>query len=167
MPHRFLAIITEGHVEQMRVMIGAILATLTSIPVLFVDSGVGVEVSANEEVRLLIMPLLGAMVATVGAYLLSPSEEPRKLAGRSVYSMGIGTAAPVGLGFMTSYGQEMSKHPVSLFLAGIGGATVVFILIRPLIDRLHKNSKPLADAAISMASKAVHLPQPEDQPKQS
>lgn len=155
MPHRILALLDGHHADHFIAMLGTLLATATSFLLMLAD---GAPTPANDEIKLLLMPLIAALVATTGAYLLSPKEDTRKLAGRSIYSVAIGTALPVSIGFVSDYGRQMAGHPVALFLAGIIATTIVFIVIRPIIDKLFARSGAIADVAIDAAQNAAHLP---------
>lgn len=155
MPHRLLALLDGHHADHFIAMFGTLLATVTSFMLMLAD---GASTPANDEIKLLLMPLIGALVATTGAYLLSPKEDARKLAGRSIYSVAIGTALPVTIGFVSDYGRQMASHPVALFLAGIIATTIVFIVIRPIIDKLFARSSAIAAAALDAAQNAAHLP---------
>ena len=155
MPHRLLALLDGHHADHFIAMFGTLLATATSFLLMLAD---GANTPANDEIKLLLMPLIGALVATTGAYLLSPKEDTRKLAGRSIYSVAIGTAFPVTVGFISDYGKSMAGHPVALFLVGIIATTVVFVVIRPIIDKLFARSGAIADATLDTAQNAAHLP---------
>lgn len=156
MPQRLLALLDGHHADHLVAMLGTLAATVFSTLLMLADS----EPLSPEaqEVRLLLMPMIGALVGATGAYLLSPKEEPRKLAGRSIYSVAIGTALPVTFGMVSDYGKAMSTHPVALFLAGIIGTTIVFAVIKPLITKLHSRSSGLADEVLDAGERALRLP---------
>lgn len=156
MPHRIIALLDGHHADHFIAMFGTLIATVTSFLMMLAD---GPPTPANDEIKLLLMPLIGSLVATTGAYLLSPKEDTRKLAGRSIYSVAIGTALPVTAGFVSDYGRAMAGHPVALFLVGIIATTVVFVIIRPIIDKLFARSGAIADAALDAAQHAAHLPE--------
>lgn len=158
MPHRLLALL-DHPAEHIVAMFGTLMATITSSLVLMADDS---NPSQTDEIRLLLMPLIGALISTTGGLLFAPREAPRKLAGRSIFSVAIGTALPVTFGFVSDYGKLMAAHPVALFLAGLTVPIPVFILIRPLVDRLFADADKIADVAVNKVLERAHL-SPEDE----
>ena len=122
-----------------------------------------VVTAEQAEIRLLLMPLVGALVGTTGMILLAPSvEDRRRIAGRGLFSIAIGSGAPVLFGFVTDYGRAMAGHPVALFMFGIMASMVVFAVSRPLAEALFARSRGIAATVLDAGEAAItkKLPKP-------
>ena len=156
MPHRLLALLDSAHIDNLVAMLGAILTTSTASFALLAEAAPG---TSTDELRMLLVPILGSIIASTGAFMLRPSNEaPRKTAGRAIYSVAIGSSGPVAFSFFSDYGKQVAEHPVSLFLAGMLVTTLVYILIKPIIDKLFSTADDMSGAVIDEAMKRLHLP---------
>lgn len=136
------------------VIAGTLLASIFSTTLLLADSSPSAE---TNELRLLLLPLLGSLIASAGAYMLAPKEEIRKVAGRCIYAVACGTTAPVIYGATTASGALLLQHPVAMFLAGLVATTVFYIFLKPIIERMFTSAPQVADSAIEQAKRRIGL----------
>lgn len=99
------------------------------------------EINYYNELRLLLIPLIGAMLVSGGMIMLNPQPETRKIViGRSIFSLFIASIAPQLLGYLHPAIQAVALRPVMLL--AIGGATAGFVyaISRPFCAKLYENA---------------------------
>lgn len=151
---RILTSFDPHYLDNLVAMVGALLFSAFSTTLLLAESAPGAE---TNELRLLLLPLLGSLIASLGAYMLAPKEEPRKVVGRCIYAVACGTTAPVIYGSTTASGALLLQHPVAMFLAGLLATTVFYIFLEPIIERMFTSAPQVADSAIEQAKRRIGL----------
>lgn len=120
------------------------LLTITTAPV------------ASEELQLLLLPLIGALIASGGMIMLNPTPETRRIViGRAVFSLFLGTVSPQITALALPSWATFLSHPVVLLAAGGVLSMIFYALSRPFTERLYVRSKDIADAAVSRAENAL------------
>ena len=88
------------------------------------------------EMSWLLLPLIGSILASVGAFLFNPSLEDRKtVSGRMMVGVFIGTVAPNIIFYCSETIQKASVIPSVPLLLGFGICTLVYILSKPFSFR--------------------------------
>lgn len=155
MPHRLLLLLDQHYADSLVAMLTTLLATTFSAAMLAADTGLSAETT---EIRLLLMPLIGALVGTTGMVLLAPMrEDRRRVAGRAILAVAFGAGAPVVIGITSSYGRLMAGHPVALWLVGLIVAMIIFALARAVAERLFARADDLAERIVDAGEQATHL----------
>lgn len=141
MPNRFLPFAEHS----LEIFVTTICGAITAMAGVLAEG----SPSPSDEVRLMLMPAIGALFATLAMMCFSPANETRQsLAGRAIISVLFGAGGPVVVGFFSEYGKTLAQHPVALLLAGAALAFCIFPFSRPLAARLYSRSPDLADQVI-------------------
>lgn len=93
-----------------------------------------------------LLPMLGALCASVCAMLLNPNPEARKtVLARSIFGVVLGCAIPKISSMVHPALKDLSLDPALAFLAGFIICMFAYILARPLVEKLYARSGDLAD----------------------
>jgi hypothetical protein len=126
-------------------LVTALLASVTSA------AGAAISVSdpaaAHSELILLLLPLIGAMIASAGAVLLNPAPEVRRIvAGRSLFALMAGALGPSVVTWIHPALADFAARPAFLLLMGGAVSVVVYILSKPFLAELYARSASIAKA---------------------
>ncbi|MES2571462.1 MAG: hypothetical protein V4710_15585 [Verrucomicrobiota bacterium] len=95
--------------------------------------------------RLLLLPLIGAMFMSGGMILLNPSPETRRIViGRCFVALFFGVFTPQILGMIHPALSEMSLKPVVLILLGGVISSVAYVLSKPFTRELYERAEGVA-----------------------
>lgn len=100
-----------------------------------------VDTPQKGEMSWLLLPLIGSILASVGAFLFNPSMEDRKtVGGRMMVGVFIGTVAPNIIFYCSETIQKASVIPSVPLLLGFGICTLVYILSKPFfVQGFHRS----------------------------
>lgn len=103
-----------------------------------------------------LLPLLGALCASVCAMLLNPSPEARKtVLARSIFGVVLGTAIPKILSMFHPAIREFSLDPAVTFLAGFLVCMLAYVVARPFVEKLYSRSGDIADSLESRVEQKI------------
>ena len=155
MPHR-LAIATEA-------VLGFItlLATAASSELMITEAAR----SDVEEMRMLLLPLIGSLIMSGGMIMLNPSPETRQVTiGRAIIALFLGASMPQVLALVHPRLAGMVDHPVLLLVAGGMISSLIFILSRPFVQGFYRRSQRIAEQQLEQIERR-YLPRDEEPPK--
>lgn len=120
------------------------------------------------ELRILLIPFMGAVVASGGAILLNPKVETRNIViGRAMIALLVGSAGPAAIGAFFDSTNWLWKTPAILLLAGAAIAGIAYVLSRPFFNNLYSRSDAIAKREIRRIEQMTrHRPDREDPPSQ-
>lgn len=136
MPHRISPIIDS--------VVATFVVSITSILTLLM--AISTNTPDAEELKLLLIPLIGSMIVSGGAIMLNPTLEDRKVVvGRSVVALFFGAITPQCVAIVFPNYATVLSHAVILFGFGGAAAGVVYILSRPLFEGAYRRSRVTAE----------------------
>lgn len=111
-------------------------------------SPVVLAASPNSEVMLLLLPMLGALLASGAGILLNPQPETRRIViGRSIIALVFGVAGPQIIGEFWPKFDAATIKPVFLLIGGFLVAGLAFLLSRPLFAQAYSRADAIAKIA--------------------
>ncbi len=103
----------------------------------------------TDELKLLLMPLIGALLASVPTILLYPERETRPIVfGRAGLSFVLATLLPQTLAIIFASTASFFAHPVIGLGSGVVGYILIYIPIRSAFEGLYRRRKAIAEAVI-------------------
>jgi len=103
-----------------------------------------------------LLPLLGALAASVAAIFLNPAPEARKtVLARSICGVVVGTAVPKVVSLIHPAIRELALDPAMAFLAGFGFGVLGYVLSKPFMVRLYERSGDIASDLEAIAEKKI------------
>lgn len=97
------------------------------------------------EMRLLLLPFIGASILSLAAIMFSPDPETRKVTiGRSLVALFIGTLAPQLIAAIHPSIANLSVKPVFLLMTGGCIAFITYILSKPFAQQFYERSERIA-----------------------
>lgn len=103
----------------------------------------------TDELKLLLIPLIGALLASLPTVLLYPERETRSIViGRASLALILATLLPQTLAIMFTSTSSFFAHPVIGLGSGVVGYIMIYIPIRSLFEGLYKRRKAIAEAVI-------------------
>lgn len=126
--------------------------TLDSVVLLTLATGAETTLltGTDHEMRMLMLPMLGALIASGGMILLNPCPETRRIViGRSVFALLFGTCMPQIIGMFHPSLAEISLRPVVLLLIGAICAGVAYVLSRPFTEGMYKRAESVAERELN------------------
>lgn len=97
------------------------------------------------ELRVLLIPLMGAIIVSCAAILLNPEVETRNIViGRAAIAWFLGTATPSAIGVFFDSTREMLHSPAVLLIAGGAICGISYVLSRPFFARLYERADHIA-----------------------
>lgn len=128
---------------------GVVTFMLAAVPAIAARLLLVTEPTADiEELKLLLVPLIGALISSGGMIMLNPSPETRRIViGRAIFALLFGCATPQLLTLLHPAIAAFSRHPVVLLLGGGLAAMVFFAISKPFTNRLIIRSGAIADEA--------------------
>lgn len=137
-------------------------ATLLLFGTIILGSATSLLASTPEdiEMRLLLLPLIGASLLGWATIMMNPQKETRNLTiGRSIFALFIGTLMPSFAALFHRDIQTLVYQPVLLLLVGGTTSMVVYILskyfVRHLYERAERDAVKLADAGMDHLASVV------------
>lgn len=128
------------HIADVAVVFFTVLASAIS-PVIL-------AASPNSEVMLLLLPMLGALLASGAGILLNPQPETRRIViGRSIIALVFGVAGPQIIGELWPRFDATTIKPVFLVIGGFLVAWLAYLLSRPLFAQAYSRADTIAKAA--------------------
>lgn len=125
-------------------LILAVSAIATSAATMMVSERASAEQAA--ELQLFLLPLIGAMVMTAGAWLLNPQEEARRQTlGRCVVALFTGTMGPQAVVLFRPSLADLAVKPVFLFLVGGLLSMLAYVLAKPFFAQLYQRADKVAE----------------------
>lgn len=104
---------------------------------------------SSDDLRMLLVPLIGAMIMSGGAIMLNPQEETRKIIiGRAVVGLFLGATAP---GIMVAIYPAISplvKFPAVLLFLGAAFAAMSYVLSKPFFSNFYARSDAIASRGV-------------------
>lgn len=100
-----------------------------------------------QELRMLLLPLIGAMIASGGMVMLNPHPQPetRKIIiGRAVFALFSGALAPQLIGYAHPALQSLMMRPVMMLAMGGLVAMVCFAVSKPFCRGLYERAERIA-----------------------
>ena len=142
--------------------VGVVTTVVTALSVWALSLG-DLDTGADE-LRLLLVPLIGSLIASGGMIMLNPKPETRRIViGRSVFALLGGAATPHAAAITMKWVEPMAHHPVLLLLAGAGCSIVFYAVSRPFTAKLDSRSADIAEAAEREMERRIGIP-PEKKP---
>jgi len=136
MPHRIAPFIDS--------VVATFVVSITSILTLLMT--ISTNAPDAEELKLLLIPLIGSMIVSGGAVMLNPTLEDRKVViGRSVVALFFGAITPQCVAIVLPSYAPLLSHAVILFGGGGVAAGFVYILSRPFFEGAYRRSRATAD----------------------
>lgn len=105
-----------------------------------------------EELKQLLLPLIGAMIVSIGMVMLNPVPEVRRIVvGRAVFALFLGTLTPQLISLWFTGLTPILSHAVPLLGAGGIAGAFFYVLSLPFCARLYSRSEAIAAAAVQKA----------------
>lgn len=112
--------------------------------------------AGSDELRLLLMPLIGAVLASFVMLMFYMEQSSRKEnLGRFVAACFFGSSIPVALGSVWSWAANLVHHPVALMLTGSLTSILVFLLIKAITDKILERRDRIAEMAVDEAERRL------------
>lgn len=108
--------------------------------------------ATTDELRLLLVPLIGAVISSGGMIMLNPKPETRQIVvGRSLIALFLATITPQIFALWFTSTATFLSHPVVLLGAGGMGAMVYYACSLPFCAGLYSRSATFSKLAIDKA----------------
>lgn len=109
-----------------------------------------------DELRMLLLPLIGSLIVSGGMIMLNPSVETRKIIiGRAIIGLFFGTVGPQVVALFHDKLAGLTSHPVLLLTAGGLICGLFFVLSKPFVQGLYKRSQRIAEAELDKIEKRL------------
>ncbi len=116
------------------------------------------DISTNMELAALLLPLIGAMIVTLGMFMLNPEPETRLvIGGRCAFGLFFGSLSPSIIGYAFSWATPFLSHAAPLLAAGGIMSGVFYLLSVPITARAYANQKALGNAAVKLVAESLHV----------
>lgn len=133
------------HVLDTVIACSTVLVSASASALLHAAVTTGTE-SQMQELYLLLLPLIGALILSGGAIMLNPAPEKRRtVIGRAAVALFFGSVVPSVLALFHPAIKEIMLHPVVLLFMGGCVGMLVYIVSRPLFERLFARADVIAD----------------------
>jgi hypothetical protein len=115
------------------------------------------EINYYNELRLLLIPLIGSMLVSGGMIMLNPHPETRRIViGRSIFALFAGVVAPQLLGFVHPAIQAVALRPIMMLVIGGASSGLAYAISRPFCsglyaraERVTKNTQDALEAKLT------------------
>jgi len=103
-----------------------------------------------------LLPLLGALCASVCAMLLNPNPEARRTVfARSIFGVVFGCGVPKLGSMVHPLFKQLSLDPVIAFIAGFLVCMFCYIIARPFVEKLYGRAQDISDHLGDVVEKRV------------
>ena len=117
------------------------------------------------ELRLLLIPLIGALIASGGFIMLNPNPETRRIViGRAMFAVFSGVAAPQVLSAVHPSLAALSSKPMPLLMAGGIIAGITYVLSKPFATGFYNRSERIAARELDRLEKVTVREENDNQP---
>lgn len=124
--------------------ISTIVVSATSAATLLVTTP-----ASTDELKLLLVPLIGALIASGGMIMLNPKPETRKIVvGRSLIALFLATISPQIFALWFTSTAVFLSHPVVLLGVGGVGAMIYYACSLPFCTGLYSRSAAFSKIAL-------------------
>lgn len=139
----------------MHIQIGHILdavivtaTTLASAAALALIDPAGAAATPDDiELRLLLLPLIGALIVSGGLIMLNPQPETRRIViGRAMFALFFGVCGPQALCAMFSSLTPFARKPMPLLMLGGMIAGLAYVISKPFCAELYRRAQGVAKA---------------------
>ncbi len=116
-----------------------------------------------EELKLLLLPLIGGMIVSGGMIMLNPTPETRKIViGRAAIALFLASCAPQFCAILFPTWAIFLSHPIILF--GAGGVLSIFFyaLSRPFAEGIYQRSRTLSNIALNEVERVARIQRKDD-----
>ncbi len=102
----------------------------------------------DEELKLLLLPLIGSLLSSGGMIMLNPKPETRRIViGRAMFALLFGCLSPQVSSIIFTSTEEFFAHPTILLGSGAVFSMFFYACSRPFTARLYERSQVIADYA--------------------
>lgn len=116
------------------------------------------------ELKLLLLPFLGALILSGGIIMLNPQIETRRIViGRSIFALFCGTIAPQILAALHPAMAHLSVKPIVQLAVGGLIAMLAYVLSKPLTGQFYRRAEGQAKAIADELERKAGLRKPEKQ----
>lgn len=110
-------------------------------------SDAAVTTTDLSELRLLLLPLMGALIVSGGMIMLNPEPETRRIViGRAIFALFLGACAPSMAGMIHPVLEQLK--PVMMLATGGAVAGLVYVISRPFTRKLYERAERMAERQI-------------------
>lgn len=114
------------------------------------------------ELRLLLLPLLGAVLSSGGVIMLNPKPETRRIViGRSIFALLAGVLAPQIVALVHPSLASVAVKPAVLVLLGALFAVLGYVLSKPFCKHLYARAEGIAQRGVDELEERLLPPRPE------
>lgn len=125
------------------VLVGTLAALTAAAPLLVNDPTI--PAADVVEMKLFLLPSLGALVVSGGMIMLNPEPEVRRIViGRSIFALFFGVLVPQVVGMFHPALQTASVKPAVLALMGGGIAGLTYVLSKPFCREFYLRADGIA-----------------------
>ncbi len=126
-----------------------IVAVITSAITVISTAALALIPDPTDELKLLLVPMIGALLVSGGTIMLYPEKETRPIViGRASIAFVFASLTPQILAIVFTSLATYFEHPVILIAAGAALFIPFYILIRPLFEGMYRRRREFADALI-------------------
>ena len=119
---------------------------------------------SSEDLRLLLLPLVGSMMLTGGVIMLNPNPDTRRITiGRAMVALFFGTLGPQVLAEFHPSLTSVALKPVFLLLLGGIIAGLTYILSKPFTAHLYKRADGASKSLVDKLE--TYVPKPPKEPE--
>ncbi len=110
----------------------------------------------TDELKLLLMPLIGALLASAPTIMLYPERETRPIViGRAALAFVLATLLPQTIAIIFTSTSSFFAHPVIGLGSGVVGYILIYIPIRSAFEGLYRRRKAIAEAVIEQGQQRL------------
>ena len=140
MPHRLTPFIDS-------VIASIMLAVTSSSTLILADNAKTPD--KMDDLLLLLLPLIGALIVSGGVITLNPKEENRKkIMGRCSIAVFFAVVGPSSIALLHPALAIITNFPALLLMAGGLIFMLIYILSKPIIERFYSRSDGIAEKAV-------------------
>lgn len=146
MPHRIYHVLEA--------VLGSVimLATTASSELMLAEA----QSSDVDELRMLLLPLIGSLIMSGGMIMLNPSPETRRRTiGRAIIALFLGASMPQVIAMFHPRLAGMVEHPVLLLVSGGLISALIFILARPFVEGFYRRSERIAESQLDEVERRI------------
>lgn len=155
-----------AHAERSRIAPFHIMDTLSALSVALLAGAsnilLAMEASTNEvtDLRILLIPFMGAVVVSFACILLNPQKETRSITvGRALIALFVATSMPSAIGVFFESTKWMMDSPKILLPAGGILAFFAYILSRPFFTRAYERADAIARHELRQLERRIGMEQ--------